>query len=289
MFETFYESVKSSINSPFNCITATIHYVLIDRGFRCVGMNEELFTTGTIPSTVKSSVLMPNKWGKSNHQISLIYHDKKSKSHFLLKVVNAKDLALVHLMRNTDDNLSKLSIHYKNYIGMAFGQYETAFSNLDGLLELIGEKLVDPLFKVEQMKKKEEEKRSPPSPPNCSHLPPPYSHHPPLPTRPSPYSTIPHPLSPIILPCGRNDLDPLGQCNPPIGGMIFDPLGVFRPPHRNPSIINPSNINPLHIPGGSVPPGARFDPLDPFSSPSGLFGPDPDEMPRPNFDDQFNF
>ncbi|GJQ65652.1 hypothetical protein Trydic_g7742 [Trypoxylus dichotomus] len=78
-------------------------------------------------------------------------------------------------------------------------------------------------------------------------------------------------------------INPLGVPRNPVfpggGGMLFVPPGHGGPPDIN-----------MGIPGGSLPPGARFDPfrppdIDRFPRRSNV--PDNDEMPPPGFDDMF--
>jgi len=95
---------------------------------------------------------------------------------------------------------------------------------------------------------------------------------------------------------GASDLDPLRAGGMSGGGMLFDPLrsGLPRQGGRRYPPEFGSGIGGPMIPRGSVPPGARFDPMgppdaDPFYGGfnPGRFGPNPDHMPPPGFGDMF--
>ncbi|CAB4374360.1 unnamed protein product [Rhizophagus irregularis] len=113
---------------------------------------------------------------------------------------------------------------------------------------------------------------------------------------------------------GRDDLDPLGS-NPIYGPPRFGGGGIhpFGGPSRGGGMfVGPDHPifgrgggggggiygGPQPLPRGSVPPGARFDPIGPFGpvgTPRGGFGrgnrtsgdPDNDELPPPGYNDMF--
>nr|VZI26840.1 unnamed protein product [Spirometra erinaceieuropaei] len=104
---------------------------------------------------------------------------------------------------------------------------------------------------------------------------------------------VPIPTVPAFPEYGRSDLDPFGGLGTGsdlrpggVGGMLLDPNRNMpgMPLHR---FVDPQ------LPPGSVPPGARFDPIGPPMVPGrgpprgGRFAPDPDHAMPPGFEDMY--
>ncbi|VDM05858.1 unnamed protein product, partial [Schistocephalus solidus] len=104
---------------------------------------------------------------------------------------------------------------------------------------------------------------------------------------------VPVPTGPAFPEYGRSDLDPFGGMGTGsdlrpggMGGMLLDPNRNMpgMPLHR---FVDPQ------LPLGSVPPGARFDPIGPPMVPGrglprgGRFAPDPDHAMPPGFEDMY--
>ncbi|XP_063217511.1 proteasome inhibitor PI31 subunit-like, partial [Bacillus rossius redtenbacheri] len=84
---------------------------------------------------------------------------------------------------------------------------------------------------------------------------------------------------------GHSDLYPFGIGGGIGGGMLFDPFGS-----RDRSLPDPGIGIPGGLPRGSVPPGARFDPVGPsggLPNPRRQPPPDSDHLPPPGYDDMF--
>ncbi|ESO04429.1 hypothetical protein HELRODRAFT_185589 [Helobdella robusta] len=272
--EILYHAIKSEINSHFTATVATVHYLLIQHGFKCVALGEKP------PEKVDTRLtdLLPPSWNENTYKCSLVYWSPSLEFYLFLKIFHMKEFALVHLLKNENVSMKDMDVQYSVYFSDDFSSFQSLFQRPNALLDVIDTQLIRPSLvplkkevAVQNLVKQEEEVISTPQ----------------TTSRPSNSATA------VSLPCGRCDLDPLCPCTSGgASGMLFDPLRNFMHPPPPPPFLRPCPDNdndPSRIPLGSVPPGARFDPIGPNQQdPRRTWEPDPDHLKMPSFNDRSN-
>lgn len=268
-WEMTFRSVKGDITKKEEILIAFVHWILIKKGFRCIGVGHEQTLTGQ----EDKSELLPDDWNQSeNYSMRYVYRDKL----FIFHALQEEGKLILNLMKVEDLAVSNISLGIDDYVKDLSGSIETIIPQYNVLIHDVTRDLVDTV--VEKTKTTTETQTQPDS----------------IRERPRPGLEQDRPRitprhsesdqSPRWDPFdyGRADLNPFG---PPGGGggMLFDPFSPQPPLHTG-----------IGIPGGipRPPPGARFDPVGPptgggFRPPSRRPPPDADHMPPPGFDDMF--
>jgi len=282
-FELLYTLVTPQIRSSDDAAVAVVHWNLISNGLKCCGAGETWPDRQNENHT--GSEALPTGWNSDSNIYALRYVDPTSNRTYLMKALAMDGKLMLHLVRCFDEKLVSTTIRSRDYVNDDYSTVARAFNSLGELnatltrelyTKLVNESKTQPSAKssssavdsprVEQPGRSPlmEDPRRGPGIGGVGFIPPRQ------PLRPD----IDNPFS-----VGRADLDPLsGGLG---GGMFMDPRnfpGGFRPGGR-------FGQAPPGFPPGSVPPGARFDPLGP---PGVHPQPDPDhERPPNNYDDMF--
>ncbi|XP_078584489.1 proteasome inhibitor PI31 subunit-like [Branchiostoma floridae x Branchiostoma japonicum] len=288
--ELLYSSVCEQVQSEHDALVCFLHWEMVQSGFKCVGKGDEAPVKA---SKAKKSELLPRGWNRTQDVYALRYQPSDTEENYLMKAIKMDDSLLVHVMRVKDEKVGSLTLNVKDYINKSDLQdFDSVYKNVESLEAAFQSGIVEE-FKPQNRSSNaatnsEERKEDKPGrsqrAPRMADDP----DHDPLrigpPRRPrDPYRqgnpewgepSRPYPS------VGTGDLDPFsGGIG---GGMLVDPMRSGYP--RGP--LNPSAGIPGMVPRGSVPPGARFDPIGPVTG-GAMRGPDPDHLPPPGFDDMF--
>ncbi|CAG5134915.1 unnamed protein product [Candidula unifasciata] len=280
-FELLYNSISNQIRSSDDAAIAAVHWNLVSNGLRCCGSGE------TWPDrqneNYTGSEALPADWNSDDSIYALRYVDPTSNRTYLMKALAMDGMLMLHLVRCFDEKSVSTTIKSRDYVNEDRSTVARAFSNLTDLNSTLTKELYTKMISgtkeqsaarssssTNTSNPRVDSQRSPlmedprrgPGPGGVGFIPP-------NPFRPD----ISNPFS-----VGRADLDPLsGGLG---GGMFMDPRSF--PGFRPGGTLGP---NPPGFPPGSVPPGARFDPVGP---PGVRPVPDPDhERPPDNYDDMF--
>ncbi|CAG4977563.1 unnamed protein product [Parnassius apollo] len=260
-----FKTVEKVVRSKSDVLIAFIHWNMIKRGFRSIGIGDERTLTGE----EEKSELLPSGWNdQDNYTLRYILEDKL----YILHGINTDGNIIINLLKSEDLAVSNLAINIEETVKSTSGNIEKLIPNHKDLMFNIKRDLIDVLTEKAttsaqtQTASDNPHDRRPDSDP--LRVPPR-----PLPgVRPDSHDLWEMP--PAQLPnVGRSDLDPFA---PGGGGMIFNPFGPRR------DIENPGLGVPGGLPRGAVPPGARFDPF----APPGV-GPMPGRRPPPPDADHF--
>ncbi|XP_041972581.1 proteasome inhibitor PI31 subunit [Aricia agestis] len=260
-WELTYKSVENNVKDKSDIIIAFIHFNLLKRGFRCIGIGDELSLSGD----EQKSELLPTGWNEGkNYSLRYVLDDKL----FVLHGLKTDDNLIINLMRTGDLEVSSVALNMNELVQDTRGSIENLIPTFKDFMYKIKRDLIESLTEkttntTETQTTRGTERRS--------------SNPPPGPRLPQ---ENPHPL--WVPGSGRNvgraDLDPLGVG----GGMLFDPFQPRR------DLENPGLGIPGGLPRGAVPPGARFDPFGPPGAgpfPGRRPPPDADHFPPPGFND----
>ncbi|CAN0181909.1 proteasome inhibitor PI31 subunit [Lampetra fluviatilis] len=260
--ELLFEGAARGVASPSDALLCLLHWELVTAGYKCRGLGEQAGESD------KNSELLPQGWNDVKDVYTLRYASKDRS--LLLKVIPIESEAIINLMDTKTEQVVDLTLKLTEYIDEDNLQdFERVFKNQDGLRNLVARELVEPLGGREQ---RPQQAKASGSQQEGSRIDPLRDYGPPknLPHgfRPPKQPDWSDPVNPFSV--GGADLDPFGRGQ---GGMLMDPR------HRGPRPRFPGQL-----PLGSVPPGARFDPIGPYGTHG---GPDPDHLPPPNYDDMF--
>ncbi|BFZ20951.1 hypothetical protein BsWGS_23990 [Bradybaena similaris] len=283
-FELLYNSISPQIRSSDDAAIAAVHWNMVSNGLKCCGAGETWPDRQSENYT--GSEALPADWNSDGSIYALRYVDPTSNRTYLMKALAMDGMLMLHLVRCFDEKSVSTTIRSRDYVNEDRSTVDKAFSNLNDLNSALVKELYVKM--INGSKDKSVTHSSSSSNTSGSRV---DNQRSPLMEDPrrGPGSGglgyIPtHPLRPDInnpFGVGRSDLDPLSGGMG--GGMFMDPrgfpgLGGFRPGGA---------FGPTHpgFPPGSVPPGARFDPV----GPAGVRPvPDPDhERPPDNYDDMF--
>lgn len=268
-WELLYRLEENNIDKKQDVIILMVHLILIKNDFLCIHDDGE-------GNAVKTSELLPNGWNSiaSSNTHKLYYSHQGTKFYLSATLVdgvfaiNLLDLGTktTHAVVIPEDEVKELH-----------GSLTTMVPNNSELFSKIWTELVNPVTcqgqslpvhatlrqerqEQSQPQRSTEEMRSPRDWP-----------------RPNvdPFHTEFDPSS-----VGSRDLNPFAPIGQGGGMLLENPRGRVPGPMRDFPV-------PGMLPRGSIPPGARFDPINPMH-PGRRVGPDPDHLPMPGrFDDMF--
>uniref|UniRef100_A0A0B6Z812 Proteasome inhibitor PI31 subunit n=1 Tax=Arion vulgaris TaxID=1028688 RepID=A0A0B6Z812_9EUPU len=278
-FELLYTSVAPQIRTSDDALISAVHWNLISSGLKCCGRGET-WPTVQNESHVGSEAL-PTDWNSDSSIYALRYVDPTSNRTYLMKALAMDGMLMLHLVRCFDEKSVSTTLRSRDYVNDDLSTLASAFNSLDELNDNISRELITRI--VTGSKGQSSAKSSTSATSNQRVEQPgrsPLMEDPRRPYQGGVGFNPPHqPLRPDVNPfsVGRADLDPLGGGMG--GGMFMDPRGFpgFRPGGS-------FGQTPPGFPPGSVPPGARFDPVGP---PGVRPQPDPDHERPPNYDDMF--
>lgn len=274
-WELLCNSVRSDLTTNADILLCFTHLVLVRQGFKCIGLGDSIVLQGDEPKTES----LPAGW-KDTQSLRYVFRGKL----YNLKATRVDDGIMLNLVRPDERNVSMVHLEDKFVVNKNISIVEDMVPEYKSLVKMINDELIEKVTLSQNTR----EQPSQTDPLSSSSHPIHTGHYPMLHDR-SP--TFPmNPVGPALVDpfngvrdIGRDDLHPsfgggllggpgrLGGGVPDLGiggggGMLFVPPrggGVGGP-------LGPGNFG--GVPGGSVPPGARFDPFR---------APDPDRFPRP--------
>lgn len=274
-WDLLYSTVESDVHSNQDVLICLVHLVLISNGFKCIGIGDSKILDG---SETKSESL-PKGWN-DGYAVRYIYQGRL----YNLKATPLDDGVIINLIRVDERTVSMVQLNSRSVVQRS-GPLDQMMPDATAMVDTIKKQLIDKV--VTSTKTKDSASQTRPETSKTT------SGINVIPSRiTEPQRNLNYPYVPNLHPIdvGGADLNPFG----------LNPLGVPRSPAAFPGgggmIFVPPNRggNPdinLGIPGGSIPPGARFDPFRPPDvdrfprRPNNR--PDNDEMPPPGFDDMF--
>ncbi|GLH14433.1 Proteasome inhibitor PI31 subunit [Gryllus bimaculatus] len=272
-WDLIYKLAEKDINKKEDVLLLLVHWYLVKSGLKCVGLGDDK----TVPESDEGSETLPEGW--SDNAVYALRYVHNS-SLFILHGTTSEDDIIFNLMRASDMVVSNVTFNVEETVKALTGPIETIIPTHCAALDSIKKDLIDPVFHGKQRAASTQTAEDPLAGPDV--LPRSFPDDPdPLrigaPRRAEPSGSRWDPLrDPLSV--GRSDLNPFA----PGGGMIFDPFSG-RGNLRDPDV---SGI-PGGLPRGSVPPGARFDPVGPPIGRGRAFPPDHDHLPPPGYDDMF--
>lgn len=256
-----------------DCLVAVFHCLMINDGKKCVGAGDEWPEA----SLDEGTEALPAGWNSNHDVYSLRYLSESPPGRYLLKIVRAGQSLLINVLDVNAEKAGGISVNVTNNVAENYTDFKTAYVNLadvsrnfrkEVLNQFVGQESTSgarcPGSSEKTDKSQQSEKIR----------------------NPVPRPTIPERMrhdEPGFPSVGRGDLNPFaGGIG---GGMLADPSSLRFPPR--PGGPGYGGFDPHGIPRGSVPPGARFDPIGPSGLGRGFARPDPDHLPPPGYDDMF--
>lgn len=263
-----FRTVERDIRRKADVIVAFIHWNLIKRGFRSIGIGDER----TLSGDEDKSELLPTGWNdKDNYALRYVLDSKL----FILHALNTDGNLIINLMRSHDLAVSNIALQIDETVKEMKGNIEKMIPNHMEIIYNVKRDLLDTLIArctittetqtsrpASDTRRSEDPLRVPPRPRIISEPPSSWA------------------MPPRVPSIGRSDLDPFAPAGS--GGMLYNPFAPRR------DIENPGLGIPGGLPRGAVPPGARFDPFGPPGGPMpgrGPNAPDADHLPPPGFND----
>ena len=291
--------IGSTIRSPHDALALLVHTILTKLSFRLTSLSDDPSNTTTQSFTNNQ---LPSNWNASGPgSYTFRYAHEQSSLTFLVKVISLGARLLIHATALESNRTESYEVEIDRFTSRNYWPWPSTTNEalvngfvsssrlsdfVFGFQVKIIQKLVPGLRKDGYEEISETDQGSSSAPSSSSH---PQQQQQPRPARPhypehDPDEAYPSPLAPRRDPLiiGDRDLDPLGRGGfgpPPLfggipgrlpggddgGGMIVGPNHpMFRDRFQQPQ----GGFGPG---GGMVPPGARFDPVNPFSGP-GAFG-----------------
>ncbi|KAK3773172.1 hypothetical protein RRG08_013759 [Elysia crispata] len=267
-FELLFQSIRDQLRSNDDAAIAVVHWNLISKGLKCCGTGDTWPNTQSENNTGDEA--LPLGWNQDNSIYTLRYLDPASNGTYLMKALAMDGSLILHLVRCFDEKTVSMTIQSRDYVTDSRESMARSYRALSVLNNQLDKELYGKMIntKSRAARSSTSDTTASSSKRHSSSQDPP-ERSPPMfdpPRRPGSYD-------PFNI--GGADLDPFGRG----GGMFMDPRNFPQAPR---------GIMPQPQPGfplGSVPPGARFDPVGP---PGVRPQPDPDHERRPSeYDDMF--
>ncbi|XP_022906288.2 proteasome inhibitor PI31 subunit [Onthophagus taurus] len=286
-WDLLYQSIEKDVKTNQDVLVCFVHLILVSNGFKCIGIGE----SKTLDGTESKTEALPSGWN-DGYAIRYIYQGRL----YNLKGSEIEDGIIINLIRTDERSVSMVQLNSRMVLQRT-GSLDNMIPDNLNILDLVKKQLIDKV--VVSTKTRDTSSQTPKEPqrlmsdqtparlmdPQRSGIGP---FLPPLGIGP-----IGGPIGGSPLGVGSSDLHPFGANPmglPPFGQPDFGTGGMLFVPPRGGGPFGP-DIN-TGIPGGSLPPGARFDPFRPpdvdrFPRPRPNNNPDNDEMPPPGFDNMF--
>lgn len=279
-WDLLYASVEKDIKNNQDVLVCFVHLVLVSNGFKCIGLGDSKNVDGTETKTES----LPNGWNE-NYTIRYLYQGRL----YNLRATSMDDAVMINLIRVDERTVSTVQLNTRS-VAQRNGSLDEMLPENSALIDTIKKQLIDKV--IASSKTKESSSQTVPEAPRSIHS----ADEPPQPPSRRPY------FDPLARPdpfgiggggvggVGSRDLDPFAGVNPlrPFAGIPPGGGGMLFEPPRGPR-FEPGPAG-LGIPPGSLPPGARFDPIRPPAGerfPRRPNNPDSDEMPPPGFEDMY--
>ncbi|KAI8375298.1 PI31 proteasome regulator N-terminal-domain-containing protein [Choanephora cucurbitarum] len=299
----------ASLKNPYDAIAAAAHSIMLSVGFRFAGLGDDARQEGD-----GTTRMLPTEWNQNGpHMYFLRYSHPQSSLTFVIKIVKLGDKCIILGLGIDDNKTHMLDFLTEDYTSASFFPYESSSdkplvhgfissNRFEDFIKAFRLKIIQQLIPGLQKPGYEEDN----SQSNRS------SNTVPRPTGPPPQQSPSHSIRDRenIYEVGRDDLSPLSDQRLRMpgsgGGMFVGPSHPMFGGRGGSSLDDPSGLfgGPQPLPSGSVPPGARFDPIGPFGGlpsrpgsgprggnnrfPRNFSGdPDNDELPPPGYDNMF--
>ncbi|KAI8332002.1 PI31 proteasome regulator N-terminal-domain-containing protein [Blakeslea trispora] len=299
---------SNSLKNSYDALAAAVHAIMLGVGFRFAGLGDDARQEGDGTTRV-----LPAEWNQSGpHMYSFRYSHPQSSLTFVIKIVKLGDKCIILGLGIDDNKTHMLEFLVEDYTSASFFPYESSSdrpmvhgfissNRFEDFIKAFKLKILQQLIPGLQKLGYEEEGNSQNNR-NSNAIPP---------SRP----TGQQPLSAArdrenIYEVGRDDLNPLSDQRLRMpgsggGGMFVGPNHPMFEGRGGNRLDDPSGLfgGPQPLPPGSVPQGARFDPIGPFGGlprrpgggnrgsnrfPHNFSGdPDNDELPPPGYDNMF--
>ncbi|KAI9300363.1 PI31 proteasome regulator N-terminal-domain-containing protein [Cunninghamella echinulata] len=319
--------IPNTLQSPYDGLMAASHVAMISVGFKYAGLGDDARQEGD-----GSQSKLPEEWNQQGpHVYSIRYSHPQSCLTFVIKSIKLGDKFIIHGMGIGDNKVASLEISPADYTSSSFYPYALSSSDqplVNGfisstrfndflllykinIIQRLIPGLTKPGYTEEPSTNTTTTTATQPSSAQPQSTQPSSTTSPPRPPIFDPSTSPDDPISRNPLSVGQDDLNPFGNSirlpgshfgsGGGGGGGMF--VGPNHPMFNNRN-DDPSGLfgGPNPLPRGSVPPGARFDPIGPFGSNplrggsggrgrgrGGRFSgePDNDELPPPGYDNMF--
>ncbi|KAG2198809.1 hypothetical protein INT47_000725 [Mucor saturninus] len=284
--------IASNLQSTHDALAAASHAIMLGVGFRFAGLGDDARQEGDGTTTH-----LPDTWNANGpHSYQFRYSHPQSSLTFIIKIVKLGDKCIILGLGIGDNKTAMLDITTQDYTSESFFPYtDTSKPLAHGFIS--SDRFHDFIkaFKLNILQRLIPGLNKPGYEDNTTTT---------SSTRPStdterrqPRYNDPHSLEdPAFVDVGGSDLNPLGRGGLRMpgggsgsGGMFVGPDHPIFGNRGGSSLDDPSGLfgGPQPLPRGSVPPGARFDPIGPFGRlpvrppgrggpPRGPHGGDPD-------------
>ncbi|KAI8062503.1 PI31 proteasome regulator N-terminal-domain-containing protein [Gongronella butleri] len=316
--ERMIKALPNTVQSPYDALMLMAHAAMLSVGFKYAGLGDDARQEGD-----GTQEQLPDAWNQQGpHVYAIRYSHPQSSMTFIIKSIKLAEKWIIHGLAIEDNKTATLEIATSDYTSASFFPYASSSdqSFIHGFIssQRLNDLLV--LYKINIIQRlipgivkpgyEEEQSKTTTTATSTGHRDPASSSHipasstvppsrPPLmppifdpATAPDQPSTLPNPFS-----VGRDDLDPLHVTFPGQGGGMYVGPGHPMFGRRDDDPAGVLGGGPQSLPRGSVPPGARFDPIGPFQGRPPTRGrrpprqfpgePDNDEPPPPGFDNMF--
>lgn len=264
-WDLLFKVTQQQIRNNQDVLICLVHWKLIREGFKCVGVGEDT----TQPNREEMSETLPEGWNAANKYSLRYVHNGKL---YLLIATLIEGNVIINMNRICDNHASGTCIN-TNVVQVRTGSLDKIIPTYDEVIKKTQTELINPMFEnvpskdtCTQTPAQTQDTTNPLLEPRRSNIYVP-QRQPSLPSFGNPFGV------------GRSDLDPFA---PPGGGMLFQPPGFG-------SQLPGPPIDPM-LPPGSVPPGARYDPIRPLGGGPRITNPrnpDHDHLPPPGYNDMF--
>lgn len=279
-WDLLLKSVEKDIKNNQDILVCFTHLVLVNNGFKCVGIGD----SKNLDGTETKSESLPNGW-QDDYALRYVYQGRL----YNLKGTSLEDGIMINMIRIDERKVTVVQLNTRAVTSKK-GSLEDMIPESKTLADMIKKQLIDEVTVSSKMKDESSQTQGT----STSNVMP--SRDPTTaadPFRDDDFHSLREPRVPFVNPgLGRADLDPLAGMVPPLPRGIFMPPGaggggmLFVPP-QGPRINPGANIG---VPQGSIPPGARFDPFRPPDADlprRPRRNPDNDDFPPPGFDDMY--
>ncbi|KAI8647333.1 PI31 proteasome regulator N-terminal-domain-containing protein [Parasitella parasitica] len=308
-----------TLSTPYDAIAAACHSIMINVGFRFAGLGDDACQEGD-----GSLKRLPDGWNQQGpHCYNFRYSHPQSSLTFVIKVVRLADKCIILGLGIGDNKTATFEITIEDYTSNSFFPYNASTSDqplIHGFISStrfndfimayklnILQRLIPGLNKpgYEDESNSGSSTTATTTTTNTSAVPPvrePLIPNTNIATQPPIFGSTDDPAFPDV---GRSDWNPLSGLGGG-GGMRVGPGHPIFGNRGGDNLHDPSGLfgGPEPLPRGSVPPGARFDPIGPFGSlpvrppsgnrlgrrdPRGFHSgePDNDELQPPGYNDMF--
>ncbi|KAI8096097.1 PI31 proteasome regulator N-terminal-domain-containing protein [Thamnidium elegans] len=299
----------SQLNNTYDAVAAACHAIMLSVGFRFAGLGDDARQEGD--GTIK---VLPESWNNNGpHCYQFRYSHPQSSLTFVIKIVRLGDKCIILGLGIGDNKTATLDITTSDYTSESFFPYTDnskplahgfiSTSRFNDFVKAYKLNILQRLIPGLNKPGYEDNSSTTTTTSSSDNVP-----NPNVERRQPRYNDPPLTYDPVFPDVGASDLNPLGGGlrlpGGGNGGMFVGPDHPLFGNRGSSSQDDPSGLfgGPQSLPRGSVPPGARFDPIGPFGrlpvrppGPGGRGGPrgphsgdpDNDELQPPGYNDMF--